>query len=111
MATNTYQSIKNKSTIFVCSSCDYKCSKQSVWNKHCLTAKHKNTYHDLPDTYKKVSKTYNCKCGKTFVTHSGLWKHAKKCVDKIVTEKASKSKKQENNINSTTNKTSSKNSN
>jgi len=79
METNTYQSISKSYTKFYCEKCDYNCSKQSLWTKHCLTTKHINTYQNLLDPYKKVSQNYPCKCGKNYLHKQSLYNHKKKC--------------------------------
>ncbi len=63
---------------FSCEICDFKCSKESDYNRHLLTLKHKK--YTL--VYKKTPKTENaliCECQKTYTTRMGLWKHKKKC--------------------------------
>jgi hypothetical protein len=37
-----HKNIQNIPSFFYCEKCDYKCSKQSVFNQHLNTAKHKN---------------------------------------------------------------------
>jgi len=80
MATNTYQKVSKSFQNFYCEKCDYICSKQSLWNKHCVTSKHLNTYSDLPDTYQKVSQIYECNCGKKYIHKQSLYNHKKKCL-------------------------------
>jgi len=63
---------------FSCNYCDYKCFKQSDYNKHLLTLKHKirtNTNEKSP----KVATAYFCDCGKSYKHASSLWNHKKKC--------------------------------
>ena len=64
---------------FVCGKCDYKCCKQSDYEKHLLTLKHKMDYTDdvLDDV--KLAVQYFCECGKEYKHRQGLWKHKKKC--------------------------------
>jgi hypothetical protein len=64
---------------FVCKKCDYKCSKQSDYDKHLLTAKHKKD--DAEDILEdeKLAIQYFCECGKEYKHRQGLWKHKKKC--------------------------------
>jgi len=61
---------------FVCDICNYRCSKQSEYNKHILTAKHKNLQNP---TYSNNINTYSCPCGKTYKHSSTLYAHKKKC--------------------------------
>ena len=67
---------------FFCEKCNYKCSKQSIFDRHILTAKHKMaTFGNEMATFgnEKVS-TFICeKCDKEYTDRSGLWKHKKKC--------------------------------
>ena len=70
------------SSKFSCIICDYKCSKQSDYSKHLLTAKHQSSYISLQnnDTLSpKVAKTYNCDCGKEYKYRQGLYAHRKLC--------------------------------
>ena len=64
---------------FVCKKCDYKCSKQSDYDKHLMTAKHKKD--DVEDILEdeKLANQYFCECGKEYKHRQGLWKHKKKC--------------------------------
>ena len=67
---------------FYCKSCDFVCSKQSNWNKHLTTAKHKkitNGNNLMPDK----CQTYICEyCDKEFKYASGLSRHKQKCIPK-----------------------------
>jgi hypothetical protein len=79
--------------IFICEACDFKCSKQSNYNKHLLTAKHRNTT--------KLQQQHVCECGKTFSYRGSLWNHKNKhcqynvknanqdSLDKVETKEAS----------------------
>lgn len=63
---------------FFCEICDFKCSKESNYNAHLSTLKHKK----FTLVYKKTPKTEDalrCECQKTYTTRMGLWKHKKKC--------------------------------
>ena len=64
---------------FVCEKCNYKCSKQSEYNKHLNTAKHKKITNDNGFAQKK--QLYTCQhCNKEFKYASGLSRHHKKCM-------------------------------
>ena len=68
--------------IFYCEKCDFTTSKQSNFNKHLLTRKHKMEISGIfgnAEEMSKNAKAFMCSCGKFFVSHSGLWKHKKKC--------------------------------
>jgi hypothetical protein len=78
--------IPNSSEIsynFTCTECDYKCCKQSEYNKHLLTPKHKNRTK-LNNLEQKVSENlqkYICKkCNKNYNARNSLWYHEKKCL-------------------------------
>lgn len=69
------------SDFFLCEACDFKCSKESDYNRHLVTLKHENGVK----VYKSVQKNataYNaliCECSKTYTSRMGLWKHKQKC--------------------------------
>ena len=75
METNMSLNIAKKN---YCEKCDYKCSKQSDFNKHLLTRKHMletNGNHIVVN-----NSPYICDiCNKKYLNRSGLWKHKKKC--------------------------------
>ena len=63
--------------VFYCEKCNFKCSKQSNYNKHCLTAKHSL----LTSVDRKVPKSvFSCECGKEYKSRQGLQQHKKKCI-------------------------------
>ena len=70
------------SKMFYCKSCEYSCSKQSEFNKHIVTAKHKMIVNGSKKI-SKISKTnnneYECVCGKTYKYDSGYYRHKKVC--------------------------------
>ena len=61
---------------FYCEVCNYKCSKQSVFDKHLYTRKHKMIINDNHLCSKNV---HVCSCGKKYKFASGLSVHKKKC--------------------------------
>jgi hypothetical protein len=67
-----------------CKCCDYICSKESDFKKHLATAKHEKTMNGTNMEIigkDKFAEEYNCAiCQKNYKTHSGLWKHMKKCI-------------------------------
>lgn len=68
MIRNETERTPNPITKFECDKCNFKCSKQSNYNKHLLTNKHNNEV----DT----EKNYICDvCNKQFKDRSGLWRH------------------------------------
>ncbi len=73
------ENLKKRNPRFVCISCDFKCYMKCDWERHILRPKHINNVLLENAEEKKTNKTYNCKCGRTFLTSSGLWKHEQKC--------------------------------
>ena len=63
---------------FVCKKCNYKCCKQSDFNKHLMTLKHKKIINDN-EMSPKVATSYPCECGKTYKFASGLSRHKHNC--------------------------------
>ena len=71
---------------FVCEKCDYKCCKQSDYEKHILTLKHKMDYTDDVLDDAKLAVQYYCECGKEYKHRQGLWKHKQKCQNSKINE-------------------------
>ena len=75
-----------KNERFFCQKCDYKCQFVSDWSRHVLTRKHigqsqMETNGNEWKREKREPPTLSCEtCAKLFSSHSGLWKHSKKCV-------------------------------
>jgi hypothetical protein len=61
---------------FFCEVCDFKCSKQSNWNKHISTQKHKILIN--PNEI-NADKKFRCNCGKIYKHMSTLCAHKQKC--------------------------------
>ena len=71
---------------FVCKKCDYKCCKQSDYDKHILTLKHKkDDAEDILDDAKLAIQHF-CECGKEYKHRQGLWKHKRTCQGSKVIE-------------------------
>jgi len=70
---------------YVCENCDFKCSKQSDYNRHLMTAKHKMITNDYNNDYKNAENAaaYMCVCGKSYKHRQGLYAHKKKCDQKM----------------------------
>jgi len=69
--------------LFICESCNFKCSKMSNFNKHVLTPKHQKQSNGSileENLMPKNANKFICKCNKPFKTHGGYWKHKQKCV-------------------------------
>ena len=80
---------------FFCENCNYKCSKQSEYNKHILTNKHKILQN--PTTVINT-KTYSCECGKKYKHSSTLYAHKKNCAFKNKENTNKEDQKQHENI-------------
>jgi hypothetical protein len=69
-----------KTPKFICEKCDYTSSKQSEYDRHIVTNKHKRL-HGLPKkTPTTQTKTFNCICGKKYNHHTSLAKHKRTCI-------------------------------
>ena len=72
--------------MFVCECCHYNTSNKYDYEKHAMTSKHKNNQNgsilevNKSQKSQKIATAFICDCKKSFNTHSGLWKHMKKCV-------------------------------
>ena len=70
---------------FYCKGCDFTCFKQSNFNKHILTLKHKNTDKLLKNTDAEnaenaaMSDYFLCECGRQYKHRQSLWNHRKIC--------------------------------
>ena len=67
---------------FVCECSDFKCSRQSHYDRHLSTRKHINGYngYKIDDiSIKKVPQSTTCLCGKSYTHRQGLSRHKKKC--------------------------------
>ena len=70
------KNLQKSPVYFMCETCNYKCSKQSEYNKHILTSKHKILQN--PTSNFNIKK-YACECGKTYKHSSTLYAHKKIC--------------------------------
>jgi hypothetical protein len=71
---------------FICLVCDYITCKKSDYEKHLTTDKHKNKENDSTmvknDSKKKsqkITKIFECHCGKVYKYDSGYYRHKKVC--------------------------------
>ena len=74
----TKKEVPENANKFSCERCDFQCSKESNYNRHWMTRKHKiqtNTNEKVP----KSAEQYHCKCGKKYKHASSLWNHKKNC--------------------------------
>ena len=71
-----------KNAVFNCENCNFICSKNSDWVRHCSTVKHTFSVNGNKmenASQAKYAKILYCNCGKKYTTTSGLWKHRKVC--------------------------------
>lgn len=69
-----------KTPKFSCEKCDFKCCKQTEFNRHIVTNKHIRLHDSQKiSNTSNTSNTYICKCGKKYVHHSSLAKHKRTC--------------------------------
>jgi hypothetical protein len=76
----TNKNAEKMPSFFYCQNCDFKCSKNSNYKTHLLTAKHQR----LTNSCQKMPKNANnleCICGKNYKHISSLCKHKKICPD------------------------------
>jgi hypothetical protein len=65
-----------------CQNCSFICYKQSNYDKHLLTAKHKNRtiLNNLEQKMPKNAKQlFLCDCGKKYTARNSFWYHKQKC--------------------------------
>jgi len=78
----TTKKMPKNAKIFYCELCDFTCSKQSNYNKHISTAKHKNATvcnNYATEKCQKMPNQYTCDCGKLYKERTALWRHKQKC--------------------------------
>jgi hypothetical protein len=63
---------------YICKCCLYKCNKQSDYNKHINTRKHKRRVNDA-NGIPEVAISHICICGKSYKHKTSLYKHYKSC--------------------------------
>jgi hypothetical protein len=78
MITNDNEILPKNAEKFNCVLCNFKCSKQSNWDSHIITRKHKKIINDNENR----AKTFVCDCGKTYKYGSGLSRHKTVCTVK-----------------------------
>ena len=81
----TSKKVPNNSNFFSCEICNYNTSRKSQFDRHLLTAKHKNNekYNHLELKSSDFSNNvcnFSCICGKMYPYRSSLYNHKKKCI-------------------------------
>ena len=67
---------------FECLKCDFKCSKQSEFDRHLVTRKHKILTNTDTGLTEKTPTNFLCECGKMYKHRQSLSFHKNKCQDK-----------------------------
>jgi hypothetical protein len=62
---------------YFCEFCSISCAKQTEWNRHINTSKHKINENGVKNNQNQPKNI--CKCGKIYKDRSGLWRHNKIC--------------------------------
>jgi len=72
---------------YICNDCDFKCNKNSEWNRHISTRKHLFRINLNEKNADEIT-LYKCKnCNKSYKAKNSLWYHEKKCnIDNIMKE-------------------------
>jgi len=81
---------------YFCQTCDYKCCKNSEFNKHLSTNKHKILQNPTSNIIN--TKVYKCECGKIYKHSSTLYAHRKNCIIEKTTTSTIKAVTNENGI-------------
>ena len=78
MKQNETKKVPKSSDIFTCHNCDYNTSRKSQYDRHLLTAKHKNSLFET-EMKQESSEKFQCLCGIIFTSRTTLWRHKKIC--------------------------------
>ena len=81
MKQNETNLVPESSEKYTCKICDYKTSRQSQFNRHITTVKHKIRLNGTFETNfgTKSTKNYQCGCGIDFNSRTTLWRHKQIC--------------------------------
>ncbi len=72
--------VQKSSTKYGCEVCDYYTSRQSQYDRHLLTGKHKSRTFETNMKQKDTESSGNqCVCGICFNSRTTLWRHKKSC--------------------------------
>jgi hypothetical protein len=67
------------STFLMCESCHYNTSRQSQYDRHLMTLKHKMIVNGSSKSSKSSKGLWKCDCGKEYKYDSGFYRHKKTC--------------------------------
>ena len=85
LGTMLKSSSSESSVKFVCELCNYKSCRESQYNRHLSTVKHKQVsestnFQQLSTDFNiKSSACFSCICGKIYKERTGLWRHKRNC--------------------------------
>ena len=84
MTTNSQKKMQKNAKIFNCKICDFQTSNKFNYDKHLLTAKHRNTTKYVENTTllqenARLGEQFICQCGKIYPYRGSLYNHKKKC--------------------------------
>ena len=65
--------------IFICEKCNFKCGKQSDYNRHLSTIKH-NMLDNAGNKTPKNANAFKCDCGKEYKHNQSYYRHKNKCI-------------------------------
>ena len=70
-----------KNAVYACKLCDFKCCKNSDWNRHINTIKHTHRVkgNKMETLETNNTQTFVCNCGKEYSCKQSLSIHKKKC--------------------------------
>ncbi len=74
------QKNSQKTLVFVCESCDFKCCKQNEYKRHLETNKHKLLTNANKKTPNSEQQLFNCICGNTYNHKSSFSRHKRTCL-------------------------------
>jgi hypothetical protein len=78
---NSSKKMPENAKIYSCEKCDFVTSKQSNYDLHLSTRKHKNSYNSSKKSLQKMPTFFSCVCGKEYKHRQGLYTHKKVCDD------------------------------
>jgi hypothetical protein len=64
---------------FICEKCNFKCGKQSEYNRHLSTIKH-NMLDNAGNKTPKNANVFKCDCGKEYKHNQSYYRHKKNCI-------------------------------
>uniref|UniRef100_A0A6C0JHG2 C2H2-type domain-containing protein n=1 Tax=viral metagenome TaxID=1070528 RepID=A0A6C0JHG2_9ZZZZ len=81
MKQNETNLVPKSSDKYTCTVCDYNTCRQSQFNRHITTVKHKIRINETNETIlgTKSTKCFQCTCGIDFNSRTTLWRHKQIC--------------------------------